>query len=60
DFYRAYKGLLKLQLVEQENYGRWKFSQWTDQAGKPLGNTPRLTVDVDDDREIRAVYALAK
>ena len=60
DFYRAYKGLLKLQLVAQENYGRWKFSQWTDQAGKPLGNTPRLTVDVDDDREIRAVYALAK
>ena len=60
DFYRAYKGLPKLQLVAQEHYGRWKFERWTDAAGDTLGNTPRLTVDVDDDRELRAVYVLPR
>ena len=46
--------------MAQEHYGRWKFERWTDAAGDTLGNTPRLTVDVDDDRELRAVYVLPR
>jgi hypothetical protein len=58
DFYRAYEGLPELTIEAQAKYGRWKFSQWADRAGKSLGNNPRLTIMLDDNREVFAVYLL--
>jgi hypothetical protein len=59
DFYRAYKGAQTLELVAQEHYGRWRFERWADAAGTTLAKTRQITVAVDDDRQLQAVYAPA-
>ena len=60
-FYRAYEGRpTTLQIVAQESYGRWKFDHWTDRDGNTLDKSSRLTVEVDKDQVLRAVYALAE
>ncbi|MCP5417827.1 MAG: hypothetical protein H6965_12105 [Chromatiaceae bacterium] len=57
DFYRAYKGLpTMVQIVAQDRCGRWRFDQWTDQAGNTLGKRPHLKLEVSEDRVLKAVY----
>jgi hypothetical protein len=60
-FYRAYKGLpTAVQLLAQDRYGQWRFDQWTDQAGNTLGKNRSLTVRVEEDQVLRAVYLFAR
>jgi hypothetical protein len=56
-FTRHYQSGDVVTLIAEPNRGQFRFKEWVDGSGKVLGTDPKLTISLDGDLNVVAVYS---